>query len=185
MRITATAFIVLLSISFIDFATALTPSVPSTEASRPVHRFHVSYGRMAVEGNVIAIRARFFSDDLRFAVESRPENEGFVPGNSLRDDSVFVAYFNDHFLIQTADTTLTGTVIGSGEEDENGQMMNWYLVQYRAPENISSLSVTNTLLLEAFDDQKNILKVQHFPSEKTLSFLFEGKNDHFEILLDT
>ena len=36
------------------------------------HRYHVTYGRMAVEGRVAACEIRFFKHDLETAIEIHP-----------------------------------------------------------------------------------------------------------------
>ncbi len=152
---------------------------------RVTHKFHVSYSRMGVEGKTILVRIRFFTDDLREAIRAETKMTDYIPEATPRADSIFTAYFNANFKITIADSVLIGQLAGSGKEEENGQAMNWYLIQYASASSITEARIDNTLLAKTFDDQKNILKVQQFPSEKTQSFYFEKGSDPINIRFDS
>ena len=47
--------------------------------------------------------------------------------------------------------------------------MWWYLLEFQASSTIEGLHVDQRMLGEIFEDQKNIVQIQHFPSEKTFS----------------
>jgi hypothetical protein len=47
--------------------------------------------------------------------------------------------------------------------------MWWYLLEFGASSNIEALHVSQRILSDEFEDQKNIVQVQHFPSEKVYS----------------
>jgi len=161
----------------------MVPQTPS-DSRREAHKFHVSYSRMGVEGKTILVRVRFFTDDLREAIRKETRLSAYIPEATPRADSIFTAYFNANFKITIADSVLIGQLAGSGEEEENGQAMNWYLVQYESASPVTEARIDNTLLAKTFDDQKNILKIQQFPSEKTRSFFFEIDSDPIDISFD-
>jgi hypothetical protein len=50
--------------------------------------------------------------------------------------------------------------------------MWWYLVRYDSEETIEKLELRNSLLLAVFKDQKNIVKVAHYPDDRQQSFFF-------------
>lgn len=134
----------------------------------PAHDFHVSYSRLAVEGSMAVVRIRMFKDDLGQALAKR-EGRDVMVDVSPEQDSLFTAYFNDRFILRSGDETLTGRLVGSGEEVVGNEPMWWYLLEFQATSVIESLHVDQQILAEMFEDQKNIVQIQHFPSEKTYS----------------
>lgn len=130
------------------------------------HEFHVTYARLGIEGDVVQVRLRFFADDL---VEGL-RRAGGDPGSGLavdpRVDSLVTAYVNARFVVTAGTARLSGGIVASGEEAEGQEPVWWYVFAYRAPVPVRTLTLRNTLLTELFDDQRNIVRVQHFPSEK-------------------
>lgn len=173
------SFVVLLASSAYSAASELPPPLRSETA----HDFHVSYGRMAVENNLFVFNIRFFKDDLQQGLQAHTGNSDFFLDVSPRTDSLFTAYFNSHFTLRVSDKVLPGSIIGSGEDFEAKQDIWWYTLEFVADETIESFQLKNVLLLEEFDDQKNIVKVQHFPSEKTFAYYFDEDDQVFEITL--
>lgn len=143
---------------------------PTTERESTVaaHDFHVSYSRLAVEGSMAVVRIRLFKDDLGQALAQR-EGRDVMVDVSPEQDSLFTAYFNDSFILRAGNETLSGKLVGSGEEVVGNEPMWWYLLEFQAAETIDELLVDQRILAEVFDDQKNIVQIQHFPSEKTYS----------------
>ena len=132
------------------------------------HDFHVSYARLAVEGSTAVVRIRLFKDDLGQALAAR-EGRDLMVDISPEHDSLFTAYFNDSFVLRAEGETLSGRLVGSGEEVVGNEPMWWYLLEFKASATIEKLFVSQRLLSELFEDQKNIVQIQHFPSEKTFS----------------
>lgn len=143
------------------------------ETTPVVHDFHISYARVAVEKNVVVFRVRFFKDDLEEALRTHHKEADFALEVSPVVDAQFVMYFNEKLALEVGGQRLTGKLVGSGEEMEGKEPMWWYAMQYEAPATIQQLTIKNTLLLELFDDQKNIVKVQHFPDDKQHSYYFD------------
>lgn len=146
------------------------------------HDFHVSYGRLAVEGSTAVIRVRFFQDDLVEAIQKQnaPDFELTV---TSRADSIALSYIGRRLRLAAADRPLEAVVRASGEDLSGQEPMWWYLLEFTASTPINDLELTNTLLFETFDDQKNIVQMQHFPSEKTWSFYFTPDSDHFSVAM--
>jgi hypothetical protein len=149
------------------------------------HKFHVTYSRIAIEGNTVVARVRFFSDDLGTALGKELKQENYRVTASAEQDSLFLAYFDRHFILTDGDSTLDGILMGSGEEMEGKEPMWWYLIQFEAEKPLSKLHITNKLLTEAFEDQKNIVQIQHFPSEKTWSLYFVDDDLDYLIEFDS
>ncbi|MDA0875591.1 MAG: hypothetical protein O3C45_11105, partial [Bacteroidetes bacterium] len=138
---------------------------PAREAA---HDFHVTYSRLAVEGSMAVVRIRLFKDDLAEAL-TRREGTDVVVDTSPQSDSLFVAYFHEGFVLRSANKTLKGRLMGSGEEVVGKEPMWWYLLEFQAEAPIEGLHIAQRLLSETFEDQKNIVQIQHFPSEKVFS----------------
>ena len=87
-------------------------------------------------------------------------------------DGSVASYFSEHFGIEVGGNVLAGRIVGSGEDALDREPVWWYAIQFEAAEPVRSFRVRNTLLLELFDDQRNIVKFVHFPdgTQKTYSF---------------
>lgn len=144
----------------------------------PRHDFHVVYGRMGIEGNVVQVRLRFFADDLTEGLRAAGAGEDFTLAVDSRSDSLVTAYVNARFVVSSGtsgqQTSLKGSIAASGEEVDQSESVWWYVFSYRAAAPVRSLIVRNSLLTEVYDDQRNILRVQHFPSEKQQTFYLTG-----------
>jgi hypothetical protein len=132
------------------------------------HDFHVTYSRLAVEDNMAVVRIRLFKDDLNQALSSRERRDVFVD-TSPASDSLFQTYFNEQFVMSSNDEIMPGRIVGSGEEVVGNEPMWWYLFEFNASQIIDELDISQRILSEEFEDQKNIVQVQHFPSEKVYS----------------
>ena len=133
-----------------------------------VHDFHVTYSRIAVEDNMAVIRIRLFSDDLNQALSER-EKRDITVDTSPTSESLFQVYFNELFVLSSNDETLAARMVGSGEEVVGNEPMWWYLFEFRASQPIDELAISQRILSDVFSDQKNIVQIQHFPSEKMYS----------------
>lgn len=161
------------------FLMVFTGMRPAPEPEPIKHKFHVSYGRMAVEKNVAICRIRFFKHDLEEALQAYHKKADFRLEVNPQVDSLYTAYFTAHFKLETEEGALQGAIAGSGEETMGQDEMWWYIMQFEADEPITAFNLKNTLLLDLFDDQKNVFKIQHFPSEKSLSYYFaEGAEEY-------
>ncbi len=154
----------------------------SAIAPSAAHDFHVSYGRLAVEGTTAVIRVRFFQDDLVQAIREQHTADFELTATS-RADSIALAYIGRRLRLAAAARPLVAVVRASGEDLSGQEPMWWYLLEFAASTPIKNVEITNTLLFETFDDQKNIVQMQHFPSEKTWSFYFTPDSDRFSVTM--
>ncbi len=152
------------------------------EAAEPgAHKFHVSYGRMAVEENRAMLQIRLFKDDLEVALRQKFEEPDFTLAVNPHSDSLFIAYFNEVFVLKQDEVAVPGQIISSGEDQMAGEPMWWYTVSFEAPAVLKTFTVRDVVLFELFDDQKNIFKVRHFPSEKEFSYYFADGAEEYKI----
>lgn len=148
------------------------------------HDFHVSYGRMAVENEVAVLQLRFFQDDLEKALTAHGAPPAFRLASTPAADSTALAYISLRLRAAAAGVSLRAVITASGEDLSGQEPMWWYLLEYRADAPIRELTLVNELLLDTFDDQKNIVQLQHFPSEKTWSFYFSEDARVFTIEME-
>ncbi|KER10732.1 MAG: hypothetical protein HY22_02670 [[Candidatus Thermochlorobacteriaceae] bacterium GBChlB] len=132
------------------------------------HNFHVSYGKMAVEGNSIYLSLRFFKDDLETALCKSSARDDLKLAATPQCDSIYLRYFAEKFEITCDGRRLRAELLSSGEDGD----MWWYKLNFSDSKTLHAVTIKNTLLFELFDDQKNIVQVMHFPSEQQQSFYF-------------
>lgn len=162
-------------------AAAVVGLILATSAAVPFHKFHVTQGRMAVEGTTAACEIRFFKHDLEAALAGHAQLPGIDLEAEVTSDSLFLDYLDSKFQVVLNGARVGAELSGSGEETIREEQMWWYMIQYEVEAPIASLEITNRLLFELFDDQRNILKVQHFPSEKRATFYFVSDADHHTV----
>ncbi len=152
------------------------------EAAAPgAHKFHVTYGRMAVEDNRAMLQIRLFKDDLEIALQQKFADPAFKLAADPYADSLFTAYFNEVFVLKQDETPVPGRIVSSGEDQTGGEAMWWYTVRFEAPAALQTFTVRDVVLFDLFDDQKNIFKVKHFPSDKELSYYYTDGAEEYRI----
>ena len=117
------------------------------------------------------MRLRLFTDDLEAAL-------GRMAGREVRMapepavDSLFLAYLAERFQVAVEGRTLEAALLARGQDELDREPVWWYTIQFQAPAALEAFRLKNTLLLELFPDQRNIVKVVRFPDQKqrTISF---------------
>ena len=160
----------------LTFALLLATLLPT-----PAHEFHVTYGRLAVEGNVVVGRFRFFREDLELTLAAFARRDTFHMEVTPGVDSLFLAYFQEHFKLETNGQVLEGHIISSGDDELDREPAWWYLVRFDADAVVGDFQVRNTLLFDQYEDQKNILNVVRFPEETQRSYHFSSDEEVFEV----
>jgi hypothetical protein len=130
------------------------PLLGGDDPEGTAHKFHVSYGRMAVEDTLALLHIRLFRDDLEETLQQRFADPAFTLAANPRADSLFLRYFNEMFVLKQDDVQVPGRIVSSGEETMGREAMWWYTVQFDAPAALRTFTVRNVVLLDGFDDQK-------------------------------
>ncbi len=147
------------------------------------HEFHVTYGRMGVEGSIIQVRLRFFADDLALALERFSGETEVSLAPDPRTDSLVTRYLGARFQVRAGgepvgEDPLEGRIVASGEESDGTQQLWWYVLEYEAPVKVEHVRVDARVLLELFEDQRNILRIVYFPSGSERTFyLTDGSSE--------
>ncbi len=159
-------------------AILLTGAGAAPEAASPggtVHPLHLSTTQVAVDTTTVWLRIRMFRDDLEFALAVRAGIDSLTLEPSAEHDTLFADYFNEAFGLRLNGTEATGVIDSSGEDLESGVgdlQMWWYQVRFDSTQPIRGIEIRNEILYEHFEDQRNIVRVLHVPTEtrKTLYF---------------
>ena len=151
------------------------PGPESSSAGATPHPLHLSTTQLAVDTTTVWLRIRMFRDDLEFALAVRAGLDSLSLEPSASHDSLFAVYFNEAFGLRVNGTEVTGVIESSGEDLESGVgdlRMWWYQVRFDGTEPILSIELRNEILYEQFEDQRNIVRVLHVPTDmqKTLYF---------------
>jgi hypothetical protein len=151
---------------------------PVNPAPSTRHDFHVSIGRMAVEGNKALLQIRLFKDDLELGIQSFFGDTTLTLNTDPRTDSLFAEYLNDKFNLSQNGHPVKGVVDERGEDTLYGFPVFWYTLSFEAPAEFDELEVDHHLLMEVFEDQQNVLRISHFPSEvEKMYYLVQGSSD--------
>jgi Domain of unknown function (DUF6702) len=145
------------------------------------HKLHVSYGSSAVEGNVVLLRLRFFRDDLENALKGDTHRQDFTLADDPATEAAFLAYLAERFTLTVSGERLDARILQSGEDELDREPVWWYAVQFEASAPVRSFRVRDTLLLELFGDQRNIVKFVHFPEQTQKTYAFARGEEEFEV----
>lgn len=167
--------------TLIAVAAALLLPGPGAGGAAPApHDLHIAYADLAVEGDVVAGRIRLFRDDLERALGPLVGASALALTPGPEADALVLRYVAAHLRVADAGGgPLEPELIASGQDELDREPVWWVVVQYRATAPISELRVSNTLLFELFDDQRNIMKFVRFPDRREKTFYFApGESEH-------
>jgi hypothetical protein len=151
------------------------PGPESSSAGENPHPLHLSTTQLAVDSTTVWLRIRMFKDDLELALGVRAGLDSLSLEPSASHDSLFAAYFNQAFGLRLNGTEVTGVIESSGEDVESGVgdlRMWWYQVRFDGTEQIRSIEIRNEILYEEFEDQRNIVRVLHVPTDMQRTLYF-------------
>lgn len=140
-----------------------------------VHELHETYADLAIEGATVGGQIRFYKSDLERALGPMVGADAVTLTPGPEADALMLRYLTDHLVLRVDGDTLDPTIIRSGEEMMEHHEGWWVAVHYEAAVAIDSLHVTNTLLFEVHDDQRNIMRFVHFPEETRETVTLEAE----------
>ena len=160
-------------------AIAAAVCVLATSASTTPHPFRLSIADAAVSGSAMEISIRFFWDDLQFAVMERTSDMDFRLDRTEEVDGVVEQYVNDMLNIQVEGAVLQGTLVERGVQEARNpdEVMWWYRLNYSLDPSVDRIDVTNRLLFNMFEDQRNIVNITtRRGRERTYYFSWDEDN---------
>ena len=141
------------------------------------HEFHVS--KCQIEFNLqekaLQISMHIFIDDLEQALRNSESGKLFIGTEKETDkaDEYLFQYLTDHFQLKVNDKKVEYNFVGK-ETSEDLQAI-WCYLEVTNIETVESIVVENSLLMEIFADQKNIIHIM-MPDKKQGYFLLEKGN---------
>jgi hypothetical protein len=139
-------------------------------SSFAVHKFYMGIYQVnyAPEKKMLQITARIFVDDLNKALEKKYNKKTFLDSSKESPESIELLkkYLSDNFAIKVNGQS---KVMNFLSKEMDGDVLVCYL-NIKDISKIKSLEIYNSLLVECFSEQQNILHVTAFGDKK--SFLF-------------
>ncbi len=179
MNLAAAAGLALL----LSFGAEHAPPPPSGLPARDApaaHPLHLSTGQLLVERSTAYLRIRMFKDDLEQALAAHAGVPELALEPAPGADSLFLAYFAFSFELRANGVPLSGEILSSGEDLESGdgdQRMWWVLVGFRSDAPIERVEIVNRVLFDHFDDQRNIVRILHAPTDRQRTLYFAAPDD--------
>jgi hypothetical protein len=135
------------------------------------HPVHVSVTNLEVDRNKreIAITQKLYTEDYSLLFYHLYEkNVRFIAGKDLTEGelSVIEGYMNTAFYLEVGEKRLPMTYAGKEQDEES----IWMHYSCKLPEDISSVTLTNNVLLALFEDQTNLVIVSAGQAQKGYTF---------------
>lgn len=141
------------------------------------HDFHVSQCEIQYrpDGGQVAVAMHIFLDDLELALNNMGYDSLYLctEKENKAADRMIMDYLQAHFRISLDGRMVKYTLLG--KEASEDLMGVWCYVEALDVPPFSSATIRNEVLLETFDDQKNIVSFEYlgFPKQH---FLFDRKD---------
>ncbi len=119
------------------------------------HKFYYSFTivRENVMANTIEVEMKFFTDDLERILEEKFKPDfNLGSDEELSDADYYIeTYVREHFSLNINDQPLRFTFIGK-EVDYD---ITWCYLEFIRPPSINAITVSNSCLMDLFQEQKN------------------------------
>jgi hypothetical protein len=139
-------------------------------SSYGVHKFYMAIYQInyAPEKKMLQITSRVFLDDLNIALAKKYNTKTFLGSDkeSVEDVNLLKKYLAENFSIKVNGQAKHMNFLS---KEMDGDVLVCYL-NCTAISKISSLEIYNTILIDCFPEQQNIVHITVFESKK--SFLF-------------
>ncbi|MEO1217324.1 MAG: DUF6702 family protein [Bacteroidota bacterium] len=139
------------------------------------HPFYVSVSQIGynAENKSLEIACKIFVDDLEAALESAGARELYLGLENERAgaDEIIDNYLRKHLDIHINGEKVEGSFLGKEVIDD----VIWTYIEFQEIAYPSEFSINNTLLLDEFEGQQNIVHVKVAGKEKSLR-LFKGRS---------
>ena len=139
------------------------------------HPFHVSVCDIEhdVESNALQISQRIFMDDLEVGLKDfhgLDQVDTYKPKDAEALDSLMNAYFKAKLFISVDGKAVDFSYLGSELEGD----ARWAYLEVEGVPSVKEAEISNLILVEAFDDQENIV---HFKAnDKIKSYRLNKDN---------
>jgi len=153
----------------------LSPNVPTAD---DLHEFHVSkcIVEHSQDDQALQISLHIFIDDLEEALEKQGVDSLFLctKKESKKADEYLYDYFQKKIQFEVDQEALSYNYIGK-EPSEDLQAI-WCYLEIENITNYEEINISNDLLMELFDDQKNIINFKIDGKPKGYFLFQKGKS---------
>lgn len=135
------------------------------------HEFYVSITEVYQKHDTLQVSMRLFTDDLEKAVNAERDEKVFLDQSSDYKTAKLVIreYLEPHFIVSIAAKEVKEEWLGHEYVDD----VTWVYAQVIIPENTQILFIRNTVLIDQYADQQNII---HFQSGEQFEKLLANKS---------
>lgn len=148
-----------------------------TPLASEVHEFHLSRTTINydTEEKAIQISTSIFIDDLELALKENGYDSLKICTRKEKENAEFLIheYLNEHLVINIDGAELAFSFLGKELSDDLAAV--WCYLEVYDVSDFKETSITNTILIDQFDDQKNITMVQ-IDKERIAHILFTRDN---------
>jgi len=138
------------------------------------HDLHLSNMQIKynTEEKALQISLNVFIDDIEGALSERGIDnlKILTDKESPQADSILMDYFIDHLILEVDGLAVTPSFIG--KESSEDFMAAWCYLEVLDVDPFYTLTISNKILLDHFDDQRNIVIVKR-DNNRLASFIFE------------
>ena len=143
----------------------------------PAHEFHMSKCQIDYneQEKALQISLHLFIDDLEDALKQgggKPIHLCSEKETADAEEQLY-AYLQSNFLLEVNEQAVSYNFIG--KEQSEDLIGVWVYLEVTEVENLKDFSITNQLLVETFEDQKNITSVSVPPAQQKYFILQKGK----------
>lgn len=143
------------------------------------HEFHISKCQIdySEKEKALQITVHLFIDDLEEALSQQGADKLFIctEKEDEKAEEYIYKYFQQRFKIRLEDEEINYTFLG--KEMSEDMIAVWCYLEVKDVESINKMHIKNGMLMEAFEDQKNIISIVG-PNKSKGYFLFDkGKNE--------
>ncbi|MDX9694462.1 MAG: hypothetical protein RBT49_01610 [Bacteroidales bacterium] len=146
------------------------------------HPIHVSVANIeySKDLNKLTVSVKLFEDDFRllFFHLNQVEVDLKIESNFDKYNDLIKSYFQDHFKLISNNGEILNLEITSWKINEDAI---WFHFDSKVENEIKSLKISNSLLLDLYFDQKNLVIVK--TSKRELGFQFDYKTTEKVIIL--
>ncbi len=144
----------------------------------PLHKFHVS--KCLVEFNepeqALQVSMHIFLDDLEEALRRKGADDLFIctKMETEKAEAYLAQYVAENFVLEVNGQPLEYEFLGK-EPSEDLQGV-WCYMEILNVNSLKDLKITNNILLEVYDDQKNVISIIGPNRRKGMMLLQRGQN---------
>jgi len=160
----------------------LSGTLSNDTTASAAHEFHISKSQIkySEETKALQISMHLFLDDLEAAMGKQGAKNMFLCTDKehQKAEKYLYRYLQQRFKLLVNEEVVSFDFIGK-EQSEDLQAV-WCYLEVTEVNGLTSLEVTNSLLMEVFDDQKNIIHIE-VPGKKQGYFLLQKGQDNDKV----